>query len=232
MDKLEVYFQNTADELPLDGGQLRREVAYERIKDAIKFADLHPGDSLSEVKLSNLLGISRTPIREALHQLAQEGFVEVTPGRGVTIARRTLKEIMDAVHMRLVLEPELARLAARSATNQQIEALLDALTNMELASDKGDYPDWKRADEEYHRILGDACPNPLMGKTVTEMRNRIRHLAHTVFQMTPKRIGECTVEHRQVALAVAERDEAAAEKYMHYHIEKLRESIFDKMTYG
>ena len=132
MDKLEVYFQNTADEVSLDGGQLRREVAYERIKDAIKYADLHPGDSLSEVKLSTLLGISRTPIREALHQLAQEGFVEVTPGKGVTIARHTLKEVMDAVHMRFVLEPELARLAARSVTNEQIEELLDAL------------PTWKR----------------------------------------------------------------------------------------
>ena len=133
--------------------------------------------------------------------------------------------------MRLMLEPELARLAARSASNQQIEELLDALTNMESASDRANYPDWKRADEEYHKILGDACPNPLIGRTVTEMRNRIRHLAHTVFQMTPKRIVECTAEHRQIALAVAERDEEAAEKFMNIHIHKLRESIFEKLTY-
>src|SRR5690349_3926729 len=90
----------------------RREVAYERLKDALQHAGLEPGEPLSEVKLSKLLGISRTPVREALHQLAQEGMVQVIPGRAVTVASRSLKDVLDVVHMRSLLEPELARLVA------------------------------------------------------------------------------------------------------------------------
>jgi DNA-binding GntR family transcriptional regulator len=231
MDKLEVFFQDS-DITDDDSNLLRREVAYERIKDAIQYANMLPGDSLSEVKLSKLLGISRTPIREALHQLAREGFVQLTPGKGVTIAQRSLKEVMDAVHIRLLLEPEQARLAARSGTDEELAAMQECVEIMEACIDPEDYAQWVRADEDFHDILNNACPNPMIGKVVGEMRNRIHHLANAVNQMSPKRIVECTEEHRRIVDAIAARDEERAEQMMLAHIQQLRASIFDRLSYS
>ena len=96
-----------------DSSVLLRDIAYERIKDAIRLSRLQPGQPLSETRLSRELGISRTPVREALQLLAQEGLVQVIPGRAVTVAAPSVQEVMDAIHVRLLLEPEVTRLAAK-----------------------------------------------------------------------------------------------------------------------
>jgi DNA-binding FadR family transcriptional regulator len=76
------------------------------------------------------------------------------------------------------------------------------------------------------------CPNPMIGKVVGEMRNRIHHLANAVNQMSPKRIVECTEEHRRIVDAIAARDEERAEQMMLAHIQQLRASIFDRLSYS
>ena len=96
-----------------DSSVLLRDIAYERIKDAIRLSRLQPGQPLSETRLSRELGISRTPVREALQLLAQEGLVQVIPGRAVSVAAPSVQEVMDAIHVRLLLEPEVTRLAAK-----------------------------------------------------------------------------------------------------------------------
>ena len=114
MNKLEHYLAGQPDQLTENPSLLRREIAYERLKDALQHGDLEPGEVLSETRLSLALGISRTPVREALHQLAQEGLVQVIPGRAVTVAAPSVRSVLNVVHMRLLLEPELVRLATET----------------------------------------------------------------------------------------------------------------------
>lgn len=203
-----------------------------RIKDALQHAGLEPGEPLSEPQLSKMLGISRTPVREALQQLAQEGLVQVIPGRAVTVASRSVQDVLDVIHMRSLLEPELARLAAESASEQQRKAFADCMNEMEAALAADDYPSWSKADVIFHDTMSKACPNPLLGETVVMLRNRVHHLAKTDSRHNPARLAACTTEHRRIVDALLNRDGKEAEEAMRDHLTILRESMFNKLMYG
>jgi DNA-binding GntR family transcriptional regulator len=232
MDKLERYLADQPTLLVENPSLLRREFAYERLKDALQHADLEPGQPLSEVRLSQALGISRTPVREALHQLAQEGLVHVIPGRAVTVAAPSVRSIMDVVHLRLLLEPELVRLATESVTEDEVEEIIDSVDKMEAACNESDHMAWSRADTVFHEILAEACPNELLGEIVVQMRNRAHHLANIDSQTNPTRLAACTAEHREIADCVAARDGDGAALAVRDHIGILRESLFSRLSYG
>ncbi len=232
MSKLENYLAQQPQNEVNGHSRSRREVAYERIKDALQHAGLEPGEPLSEVQLSRLLGISRTPVREALQQLAQEGLVHVIPGRAVTVASRSVKDMVDVIHMRSLLEPEMARLVAEAANQEHIEILQGSIQRMEEALDNDDYPSWSKADMVFHDTMSQACPNPLLGETVVLMRNRVHHIANTDSKHNPARLAACTAEHRRVVEAIANHDPKEAEAAMREHLSILRESMLYKLTYG
>lgn len=232
MSKLETYLAENKNQFDGNSDRLLREVAYDRIKDAVQNANLAPGEPLSEVQLSKMLGISRTPIREALHQLAKEGLLEVTPGRGVVVAARSFSDLIDVLHLRLLLEPEMARLAAEAAEESQILTLDEAVTRMEQAVKDDDYDTWTRADRIFHEVMHQACPNKLLGETVILMRSRVHHLASTDTRRSPSRMTDCTMEHRAVVDAIANRNSEAAEQAMRDHILKMRDSMIEKLKYS
>jgi DNA-binding GntR family transcriptional regulator len=232
MDKLATYLAEQANHIHIDGALRLREVAYERLKDALQHAGLTPGEPLSENQLSKWLGISRTPVREALQQLAQEGLVQVIPGRAITVASRSLKEVLDVVHIRSLLEPELVRLVAESATEQQIETLQQTIEKMEDAIHSDDYAAWAKADTVFHALLNDACPNRLLGETSILMRNRVHHIADSDSKVNPARLAACTAEHRQIVDAIAAHDSKAAEQAVREHLAALRTSLLNRLSYG
>lgn len=232
MDKLESYLAEQPAELIESSSRLRRDVAYDRLKDAIQHADLEPGQLLSETNLSRLLGISRTPVREALHQLAQEGLVQVIPGRAVTVASPSAQAVLDVVHMRLLLEPESVRLVAESISEGNLELLRKIVKRMERACSNGDRVSWSKADTDFHEIITEACPNRLLGDTVAQMRNRTHHLANIDSQTNPSRLTECTHEHQEIVDMLTARNADGAEFATRQHIEKLRESLFARLSYG
>lgn len=219
------------EHLLADTPRLLSEIAYERIKDAIRMGDLEPGQPLSETKLSKLLGISRTPVREAIQQLAQEGLVQIIPGRAVTVASLSVQEVMSAVHIRALLEPEVARLAAASITPEELENLWSILLEMEEAVENEDRSTWGQADTRFHEILSSSCPNKLLGDMVIQVRNRISYLS-TDSQTDHNRLNACTQEHRQVVEAIAAGDSQEAEKVMRGHIHKLRDSFFRRLAHA
>src|SRR5688572_21894445 len=231
MQKLENYLIQQI-ESAADRSLTRREVAYARIKDALQHAGLAPGLPLSEVGLSKMLGISRTPVREALQQLAQEGLVQVIPGRAVTVASRSVKDVLDVIHLRSLLEPELARLVAESALPEHIQQLQETIQLMERALAEADYSAWSKADAVFHETMHTACPNPLLGETIVLLRNRVHHLANTDSRTNPARLVACTAEHRRVVEAVTNRDAEEAESAMRDHLVQLRISLFNQLSYG
>ena len=228
MDNLERYLAEQNEEGNFKGRRLR-DKAYERLKDAIQHAYLQPGQPLSETYLSRILGIGRTPVREALHQLVQEGLLRVIPGRAVTVAEPSIQGVLNVIHTRSLLEPEVARLVAEWASADVVENLRRALTRMEQAAEQGDRAAWSKADAEWHETLCQACPNALLGELTLQMRNRTHYLA--VDSQTPQtRILACTEEHHRVVEAIAVGDASAAERAMGQHIHELRESIFRRLT--
>lgn len=210
--------------------RLLSEVAYERIKESIRTAEIQPGQPLSEKKLSSLLGISRTPIRQAIQQLAQEGLVQIIPGRAVTVASLSVQEVMDAVRVRSILEPELVRLAAISIPPDGLETLRATILVMETAIENDDQAAWVEADRRFHDILSTYCTNRLLGEIVLQVRTRISYLSITS-HTDHDRMLACTTEHREVYDAIAARDPFSAEQKMRDHLSKLQDSFFYRLTH-
>jgi DNA-binding GntR family transcriptional regulator len=221
---------NLVDSSAADSSILLRDMAYSNIKEAIRLARVLPGQPLSETRLSRQLGISRTPVREALQMLAQEGLVQIIPGRAVTVASPTVQDVMDAIHVRLLLEPEVVRLAAKHITPDQLKTLQQAQAGLEQAIADNDRAAWSRADNVYHESICAACPNQLLGELSMQYRNRVSYLSIDA-QGNFERLTACTGEHRQIVDAIATHDSELAAQTMRDHIEMFRQSIFRRLSH-
>ncbi len=227
MEKLEKYLAEKGQIDEADS-RLLREVAYDCLQDAIRHSDLRPGDPLSETRISKALGISRTPVREALQKLAKEGLVQIIPGRAITVAAPSIQDVLEVVHIRELLEPELVRLAAETAPLEALETIQKSIQDMEAAAASGNRLAWSKADTVFHETLSNFCPNRLLGELVLQARNRVHHTAIDD-QTTDARITECTLEHKQVAEAILQHDAETAEQLMREHIRQLRQSMFKRL---
>ena len=208
-----------------------RDIAYERIKEAIRLAELRPGEPLSETRLSKQLGISRTPVREALQVLAQEGLINVIPGRAVTVAAPSLQEIIDAMHVRSILEPEVVRLATRAISTDEVDLLFTLLQQLEDSAVADDRAAWSQTDNLFHETLNTACPNQLLGELSLQIRNRISCLSIDV-EIDSDHLQTRTAEHRLILERMREGDAGGASDAMRDHIDMLRESILKRLSHS
>lgn len=229
MDELEAYFSKQKNHFPKQA--TRREIAYARIRQAIREKALGAGEPLKETALSALLGISRTPVREALQLLVQEGLAEAEAGKPIVVATITIQDVLDVVHIRTLLEPELTRLAAENISPHQIEALEAVMKTMERAAEADDLYAWAEADSRFHLIVREACPNRLLGETVVQLRNRVHSMANVDTQTNADRLKACTREHRQVVEAIQARDGDAARDAIRAHLEALTDSLLRRIAY-
>jgi DNA-binding GntR family transcriptional regulator len=190
--------------------------AYEAIRNAILDCTLLPGVALSEQALSEGLGVSRAPVRDALRQLAAESLVQVMPQRGTYVALIDPVKVRDAVFVREVIECRAAELAcaAPKAERSQLQALLKA---QEEASSRGDYASHLQADEVLHqRILhlaGHPHAWPALRLARTGM-NRVRHLAISAAGSHRIAINQ----HQLIVKAITAGDAASAREHMREHI--------------
>ena len=226
---LEAYLREHPDEQDGDK-RLLREVAYKRLYDALRNVDLESGDPLPEIRLSKALGISRTPVREALQQLATDGLIQIIQGRAVTISARSVQEVFDALHVRELLEPQALRLCAIGISESAIERLQQLTTIMEQTARSADRAAWSRADREWHELVSDACPNKLLGEMVLLARNRMYHKG-SYEHVTEQYLIDGTDEHRQVVDAIIARDGDKAEQLMVEHLGQLKENILKRFVH-
>jgi DNA-binding GntR family transcriptional regulator len=204
-----------------------QQIAYERLRNAVGRCELQPGDFLSEVRISRALGISRTPVREAIRRLAQEGLLEVIPGRAITVAAPSIQEMLDALHVRDLLEPELARLAAETFPDNGKRRLEETIRQMEQAAQVGDRLGWSSADTVWHEMLGAACPNQFLSQLVLLARNRMVSVAfEDTFSVSNLVRG--TREHKAITEAIVTSDGETAETLMREHLQKVRHSLFER----
>jgi pyruvate/2-oxoglutarate/acetoin dehydrogenase E1 component len=151
-------------------------------------------------------------------------------GRAVTVASPSVQDVMDAIHVRLLLEPEVVRLAAKHITPTQLETLQRAQAGLDRAILDQDRAAWSRADNVYHETISAACPNQLLGDLAMQYRNRVSYLSIDA-QGDFERLSACTHEHRQIVQAIAAHDYEAAAQTMRDHIEMFRESIFQRLSH-
>jgi DNA-binding GntR family transcriptional regulator len=229
IEKLEQYLHEHPDDH--DGeAMLLRQVAYKRLYDALRNVDLEAGDPLPEIRLSKALGISRTPVREALQQLATDGLIQIIQGRAITISARSVQEVFDALHVRELLEPQAIRLCATGISEAALERLQQLTVIMGETAQRADRAAWSRADREWHELVSDACPNKLLGEMVLLARNRMYHKG-SYEHVTEQYLIDGTAEHKRIVDAILARDGHQAEQLMVEHLSQLKENILKRFVH-
>ena len=196
-----------------------RDQAYAAIKQAITEADIYSKRDeirLDERQLGVALGVSRTPIREAMALLEQEGFLRTVPRRGVFIVRKTKKQIIEMIEMWAALESMAARLATLNASDKDIAALrhmFDEFRNSTPAEHIDEYSD---ANIAFHQAIIALSGSHLMGKTIENLFIHVRAIRRMTISQRD-RAERSIVDHMRIIEALEKRDTELAERLVRQH---------------
>lgn len=201
--------------MPDDSELPQGQSAYRRLLEDIRAGTLLPGARLRETELADRLGISRTPVREAIRQLEADGLVAHLPRQGATIRSLDHAEVVELYEMRAVLEGTAARLAARAASDIELAELIALNTNLSTAPAG---PQAREVNRQFHRMLLDAARNRFLVKSMSALQKTLLILGPTTLA-DPSRATAAVEEHTAVLTALEARDGAKAEAAMRAHVE-------------
>lgn len=198
----------------------RADHAYEGLLAAIGAGRLKPGERIRETALAEQLGISRTPIREALQRLARDGLVRLDARNGARVAELSMQAIQELYDLREILEGSTARLAAQSASANDLQRL-NAILERE-ATQLEDPTALAKLNKLYHRTLCEAANNRYLMSAVGTFSTTLLLLGPTTLA-AHQRAAESHAEHCAIVEAVAAGDADKAERLMRGHIRRARE---------
>jgi DNA-binding GntR family transcriptional regulator len=205
-----------------------KDKAYAALKSAIIKMDLYNSPDpirLDERELSERLGVSRTPIREAIAMLEREGFVKTLPRRGIHVVRKTKREIIEMIQAWAALESMAARLIARNASDAEItelRALFDSFTDAHAASHRVD--EYSTANIAFHQCLIRLSGSPLLVDLTNNLFLHVRAIRHrTIFEHDRAR--RSIEEHMGIIEALEARDAELAERLVREHTLRLGEHV-------
>lgn len=213
---------------PMETGPSLSDRVYDTLLKHIVGQILKPGTRLSVPRLAHRLGVSRTPVKEALERLTQEGFVTTLPNRGafVTIYRR--EDLDELYQLREVLEGLAARLAAPKMDSGLLEELRGLLSRGEAAVGKGDIFAHATIDLEFHRLIREQAGNRRLARTLDNLQDQIRVVLRTSATI-PGSMQKALAEHRTILAALEVRDPDGAERATRSHVRRIREAVLMHM---
>lgn len=191
----------------------------DEIRDAIVSGRMKQGEKVSEESLSQSLGVSRTPVREALKQLQQEGLVEIIPSVGTCVARQSEKQVFELFALKEVLEGLAAREMALIKPVKAIELMQGVLQRQRLAFENNDEAQFREENRRFHDAVALGSEN---GKLQQHLRLLINQVPYERFVFLslqqPNRMMKSLAEHEQIAQAICSGDEMAAEEHFRRHV--------------
>ena len=207
----------------------RAEALRDEIEQDIVTGRLQPGERLDEQSLADRFGVSRTPIREALMQLASTGMVELHSRRGAFVASLGLKEIIERFEAMAALEGMRGALAARRITDEQRAMLLSAHEECQNEAKNGASDPYYYANERFHQTIYEACHNTYLAEQARQLHNRLK--PYRRLQLRARhRIGHSLAEHQKIVDAIMAGDSAKAEQRLRDHILVQGERLTDFIT--
>ncbi len=199
------------------GGSLSDDVAV-AVRDAIAAGELVEGTTYSVYQLAELLGVSRSPVREALLRLAEAGLVEIARNRGFRVVLPTAHDIEEIFEIRLALEPAACRRAAEHATDEHRDTLAGLVETMRGAAERGDAASFWPADRALHDALLRAAGNARAAAIIDQLRATTALLGPPT-TATGRSLDEIHAEHATIVEAVLDGEGRTAEQAMRHHLE-------------
>ena len=213
--------------LDLQNHRPLREIVYEELKRQILVGEIAPGTRMREVELAEDMGVSRTPVREAIRKLEKEGLVTIEPRRGAYASDISIKDMVDVLEVRQMLEGMAASMAAQKVTEEEKLDFVEANSAYKNAVKKGNIEEIIRYDELFHQLIvsysGNKTLNQLLSQ-VQELALRFRYIYYDDFS----RYENMPVEHEEIEEAIISGDTQKAKVVAEEHVERLKKFVIDE----
>ncbi|HRX57330.1 MAG TPA: GntR family transcriptional regulator [Eubacteriales bacterium] len=193
------------------------EKVYRNLRDGIAEGRYQTGDCLTEMKIAEELGVSRTPVREALKQLELEDLVVSHPNRGVVVKGFSNEDLQDVSTIRHLLEGQAAYWAAERITPELLSELKEVVELMEFYTQKNDVEHLVQLDSRFHEIVYDASGSRTIRHILASLHHNIRKARQSSLTL-PDRAGCSLAEHKKIYHAIESHDASAAKEYMESHV--------------
>ncbi|SMB86667.1 transcriptional regulator, GntR family [Desulfonispora thiosulfatigenes DSM 11270] len=208
----------------LDGYKPLREIVFETLRDAIINQTLRPGERLMEIQLAEEMGVSRTPVREAIRKLELEGFAVMVPRKGAYVAGISIKDINEVFEIRGALEVLAVGLAAQRITEEEIEEIQRHLIKETEETEANNLRSIVEIDTTFHDLLYKAARNQKLLQIINNLQEQL-HRFRSASLARPGRGMVALEEHKKIIEALIARDVDLAKQLAKTHIEKAEQTF-------
>lgn len=213
--KVKGMSQHDVREEVTDRYSLRGRV-FHRLREDILSGKYKEHDELREVAISEEMGVSRTPVREALRQLELEGLISIVPNKGAYVTGITRKDVQDIYAMRGLLEGLCARWATQHITQAQLEAMEETIFLSEFHASKNHAQQLTELDDQFHEILYAACDSKMLEHQLKDFHDYVKRMRKRMLSDNERGM-EAVREHREIMEAIRDHDADRAEKLAALH---------------
>lgn len=214
--------------IKLDSYQPLREVVCETLRNAIVAGVLKPGERLMEIQVAEELGVSRTPVREAIRKLELEGFVVMIPRRGTYVSDLSIKDINEVYEVRTALDVLAAGLAAERITEEEMEQMERLLVQIGEYIEQNDMEKIVEADSQFHDILYRASRNERLVGIINNLREQLTRF-RSLSMSYPGRLKEMLGEHTRLVEALGRRNVTLAQNLASEHMANAEQTLLKNL---
>ncbi|HOJ10868.1 MAG TPA: GntR family transcriptional regulator [Clostridiales bacterium] len=201
-----------------------RDVIFTTLREAIIMGELKPGERLMEVQLAEKMGVSRTPVREAIRKLELEGLVVMIPRKGAHVAKLTDKDIMDVLEVRASLDGLATALATQRINDEELKELKHVQSQFENYVEKGNLQGIIKKDIEFHDVIYRASKNEKLIQIVNNLREQVYRF-RVIYLKDFSSTEDVIKEHVEIYSAILERNIEAARESAKRHIRNQEQVI-------
>jgi DNA-binding GntR family transcriptional regulator len=203
-----------------------REIIFTTLREAIIMGELKPGERLMEVQLAQKMGVSRTPVREAIRKLELEGFVNMIPRKGAHVAKLSVKDIMDVLEVRASLDGLATSLAAERITENELKEMKHIQSQFDNYVEKDNLQGIIKKDVEFHDVIYKASKNDKLIQISNNLREQVYRF-RVIYLKDFRSTKEVIREHMEIYQAIDNEDSDAARKAAEKHIRNQELMIID-----
>lgn len=216
-------------EMEMDEYLPLRDVVFNTLRRAILKGELKPGERLMEIALADKLGVSRTPIREAIRKLELEGLVVMAPRKGAKVASITERDLNDVLEVRKGMEVLAISLACKRITGEELEKLEIIERDFQRLIESGNLTELAEMDVRFHDTIYHATNNQRLVQLLNNLREQMyRYRMEYLKDIAVRRT--LAEEHKAICQALRERNQQLAEKYVSIHIDNQQKAIIRSLN--